>query len=101
MTKQEIAEVIQRVCKNQDQLWITDHFWDRARQRLPGFTTLHVYAVLQNGQLRGEPNFDDAHGNFEIKVRAKLPDFGWVELVAGVSYLDGIVCITVYSVTKG
>lgn len=101
MDKREAKEILARVCRNHDELWTVDHFWDRVKERVPGFTTQHVYQILQAGTLLGTPVRNDEYKNHVVRIQKKLPDYGLVELVVGLSQIDGAVCITVYEVKKG
>ena len=96
MNKDDARDILAMVATGRCDVWFTEHFWKRVRERTPGFNRLHAYRVLSTGVIQGEPIRDDNHQNYKIKVRAKLPDFNQVELVVGVSWLNDAVCITIY-----
>lgn len=101
MDEREAKEIVARVCKNMDELWTSDHFWERAKQRLPGFTIQHIYQILRTGTSLGAPVRNAEHNNHVVRVQGKLPDYGLVRVILGLSQIDGAVCITVYEVKKG
>jgi len=101
MDTREAKEIVAGVCRRHGDLWTTDHFWERARARLPDFTIQHVYRILQTGELVEAPVRNDAHNNHVVRIQETLPDYGLVRLVVGLSRIAGVVCITVYDVKKG
>ena len=96
MTKAEGEELLRRVSRQEIRLAFTDHFWIRARERFPGFMRQHAYDAIRRGWIRGAPERDAKFESYKVKVRAKIPDFGRVELVIAISWLDDAVCITIY-----
>lgn len=77
------------------------HFWDRVRERTLGFTKQHVYQVLRKGTIQGVPEVDAEHNNYKVRVRASVIDFGTVEIVVGIFWVAGSVCITIYEKKQG
>jgi hypothetical protein len=96
MTKKDAEAIIRRVCRNELGLHVTKHFWKRVNERLPGFTTQHIYAALRTGEIARSPVLNPSHGNHTVEIRAELIDFGKVLLVASIAEYSGVVCITVY-----
>lgn len=96
MTTREAEAILRRVCEGELDVWVTQHFWERVRERTPGFTKQHIYQVFRQGTIQGTPQPDEAYENHKIKVRAKLVDFGMVEIVVAIRWFDQSVCITIY-----
>lgn len=101
MDIREAKEIVAHVCRSEGELWASDHFWTRARERFPDLTIQHVFRILRTGEFMGAPVPDKEHHNHVVRIQATLPDYGTVRLVAGLSLIDGVVCITVYGVKKG
>lgn len=100
MTKKEAEEILAVIRRGELFLNLTDHFKDRVRLRVPGFSTQHLYQVLRRGTLQGEPVPAPEFNNHKIKVRGPVTDFGTVEIVLGISWFHG-VCVTIYEIEKG
>ncbi len=99
MTNREAEEILDAVRSGRLQVSVTDHFWRRVHERVPGFTTQDIYRVLRQGKLSGNPMPAPEYNNDKIKVRAKTADFGTVELVLGVTWLAG-TCVTIYEIKR-
>ena len=97
MTKADAENLIARVCRGELGLGFTYHFWERVRKRTPGLQRQHVFNVLRSGKVQGKPVLDERYNNHKVKVRAKLPDFGQIELVVAISCFGGAVCVTIYA----
>lgn len=99
MTKQEAEEILAVIRRGELFLDVTDHFRARVKQRVPGFSTQHLYQVIRRGSLQGEPVPDPEFNNHKIKVRGPATDFGKVEIVLGISWFNG-VCVTIYEIER-
>ncbi len=100
MTSNEARRILDLVGGGVLNLAFSSHFLRRLRERLPGMGVVDVLAVLRRGTLRGEPPWDDAHGNHKIRVRGPVHGFGKVEVVLAISWLDDAVAVTVYSIDR-
>ena len=96
MTKKEAEDALDAVRRGDLFLDFSAHFWQRVTERLPGFTRQHVYHVVRTGEVIDAPVYSEKYNNHRIKIRTCVADFGIVELVAGISWFDDAVCITIY-----
>jgi hypothetical protein len=100
MTSNEARRILDLVGGGMLNPAFSSHFLQRLRERLPGMGAVDVLTVLRRGTLRGEPLWDDAHGNHKVRVRGSARGFGEVELVLAISWLDDAVAVTVYSIDR-
>ncbi len=96
MTTEEAEGILRRVSRQEIQLAFTQHFKDRAEERHPGLTAVHVYQVLRIGKIWGTPEWVEQYKNYAVEVRAKLPDLGQVKILFGISDRPSVCCVTVY-----
>jgi hypothetical protein len=99
MTKSEAEEILDVIRRGGLFLDVTDHFWKRAHERIPGFSTQHIFRVIRNGELLGSPRPSPENNNHIIKIRGHALDFGVIEMVLGLSWFSG-VCITIYGIKE-
>ena len=53
MTKKEAEEILAVIRRGELLINVTEHFWQRARERVPGFASQHIYQVIRRGKLQG------------------------------------------------
>ena len=98
MRKAEAEYFIEQAAARKLDVGFTQHFWEEARRCAPGLGKNHVYDLLRNGSVFGVPVQDDAYVCHKVKVRATLPDFGPLEVVVAITYVDSVTCITIYDI---
>lgn len=95
MTKQEAEEILHRVGVGALNVLYGNRFWQRARERVPGFSGLAARRILKRGTVISDPQWNEQYGNHTVKVRGQT-DYGRITIVVAISFLDDAICVTLY-----
>jgi hypothetical protein len=95
MTKQEAEEILHLVGCGALNVLYSNHFWQRAHERVPGFNSPAAMRILKRGTVISDPQWNEQYGNHTVKVRGQT-DYGRITIVVAISFLDDAVCVTLY-----
>lgn len=95
MTKKEAEEIIRLVGRGALNISYGAHFWRRVAERAPGFTRLDAMNMLRRGEVLSDPQWNNDHGNFRVKVRGRT-DHGRITIVVAIAFLDDAYGVTMY-----
>jgi hypothetical protein len=101
MRKAEAEYFVEQASARRLDVGFTQHFWEEAEECAPGLTKNDVYRLLRNGRVFGAPVPEHEMVCHKVKVRGTLPDFGLLEIVIAISYVDSLTCITIYDIEQG
>lgn len=96
MTRAEAEAILRGIAQNRAEVRVTRHFWNRVRERVPGFGPSHLYRIVRDGDVVGWPEWSTVYRTETVTVRCRLPEFGDVQVVMAISSAKEVTCVTIY-----
>lgn len=95
MTREDAEKIIRSVALGVLNIGYGAHFWQRVNERAPGFTSLDAMNLLKRGKVVSDPQWNEEHRNFCVKVRGQT-DHGKITIVVAIAFLDDAFGVTMY-----
>ncbi|HEY2923964.1 MAG TPA: hypothetical protein VGJ98_03245 [Candidatus Eisenbacteria bacterium] len=81
MDRDEAEEILERIRRDESPPWRSKHFLEQLEER--HYTIKDAYHLIKRGKMEAEPEKNEEHGNYVVRLRGKALDGRPTRLAVG------------------